>query len=70
MFTGTYCDTEGWPRFEKAQTREDLVEWFAEEGIDLESSDLCDKHYWNPTPVIIHPNHDHEFFHSSGYRYC
>lgn len=62
MYKGLYSDTEGWNVWsEPKETRDEVINWFLENGIDLERWDAG---WWNPSPTIIDSNlHIETFLH-------
>ena len=67
MFTGMYSESEGWNRFATKETREEVIDWLKENGVDVnEPPDPGG--WWNPSPTIIcGDNHTIEQFEYFAY---
>lgn len=67
MYTGIYSDGEGWNQFITKNTRDEVISWFMDEGIDVTDPTECNENWWNPSPTIIGPDHKRETF--DGFKY-
>lgn len=68
MFTGVYSGYEGWNRTKTTETREEIIDWFEDVGIDVDNPNTDPENWWNPSPMIISGN-DHSIEQFIGFQY-
>ena len=68
MFTGIMSDTEGWNRFTTEDSRDKVIEWFSDWGVEVDEPNSNEYEWWNPSPTII-SGEDHSMETFEGFQY-